>query len=322
MPLVYDQPLWLDERPFGSEFYGVEDYLLLPVLAAQHAVPLSSDELARSLRSMWVDADRELAAGTIEGWPAPPDMQRMVVEALNIGFLLDHYEDRALGVTVLDSYPGPDRREELLLFHDPYVGRFASLMLTPTGQGPFPAIVALPGHDRGPREFCVEFHCSGLLEAGYAVIVLQLRADESASLEHRVASHLLREGFSLAGLHVYEALLLWRYLRSLSTIDGTRIGLMGHSGGAIIANLAVHAVDAFQLLVTDTTAMFTEDMSGGLLCATSPELYPLHPQISELDSGWCPAHLFEYGFPEGQAAVLAVLDRYLKTEEASEPTSP
>jgi len=310
---VEDRPPLSVETPLGSELYGVDDYLRLPILAAPHAVPLSAAELERSLGYMWRDADRDLASGTVEGQLAPPDLQAGLVEALNIGFLLEGFEERPLGVVSLDSYPGRDVREELLLFDDPYVGRFAALLLVPRGPGPFPAVVALPGHDRGPWEFCTEFDCAGLTEAGYVVLVLQLRADESEDLEHRVASHLLREGFNLAGLHVYEALQLWRYLRTLPEVDGQRIGLLGHSGGAIIANLAVHVVDGFQVLVTDTTAMFTEDMSGGLLCATSPELYPFHPQVSELDSGWAPAQLFEYGFPEGQDAVLSVLARYLKS---------
>lgn len=320
-PIEY-RPGLLAERPLGSEFYGVQDYLRLPVLAAQHAVPLSSDELARSLGLMWVDADRDLAQGTVEGQLSPPDLQQILIEALNIGFLLEDHQARALGVTLLDEYAGAGLEEELLLFDDFYVGRFAGLMLTPPGSGPFPAVVSLPGHDRGPRDFCVEFNCAGLVEAGYVVLVLQLRADESEGLEHRVSSQLLREGFNLAGLHVYEALQLWRYLRSRSEVDGERIGLWGHSGGAIIANLAVHVVDVFQVLVTDTTAMFTEDMSGGLLCATSPELYPLHPLVSELDSGWSPSQLFEYGFPEGQSAVLEVLDRYLKSPASAGEASP
>jgi pimeloyl-ACP methyl ester carboxylesterase len=139
------------------------------------------------------------------------------------------------------------------------------------------------------------------------VAILKLRADESGALEHAVAAYLLSEGFNLAGLHVYEALLLARYLRSQPQVDGRRLSLLGHSGGAVLAGMLAFLDPGFSALVSDTNAVFSEDMDGGLLCSTSHLLYPHHPQLADLET-LPAARLFEYGYPEGSAEVLRFLE--------------
>lgn len=313
--LRYDSALERDQ-PLSSPLYGIPDYLALPTLLATDSVPLTASELASALRFAWRDGDRDLAQGVFED-PLPQDVFRLeLVTALGLTPLLGGIEERELRFAVLDEHYGEHALEQLVLFQDPLVGRFAARIFIPWSSAPTPMILAIPGHDRDVFEFCVEFSCEEYLKAGYGVAVLQLRADESAALEHRTASALLTEGFNLAGLHVYEAMQLTRFLRSRVQVDSSQLVLLGHSGGSVLAGFLAFLDSSYRALVSDTTAVFTEDMSGGLLCSTSAELYPHHPQLALFEL-LPAAMLFEYGYPEGNAAVLEFITGALQTQPVS-----
>ncbi len=310
------------DRPLSSELYGLADYLELPERLAPHSVSVSEDELRESLHWIWHDGDRELARGVLEEALPGAEFSRELLAALGLPALLEGLPERSLRMAVLDEYLGARHSEQLLLFEDPLVGRFAARILFPRAAGPRPTLIALPGHDRDVYEFCVEFSCEDYLEAGYVVAVLQLRADEGESIEHRTAAYLLRHGFSLAGLHVYEALQLARFLRTRAEVDSSRMSLLGHSGGAVLAGMAAFIDDSFATLIADTTAVFTEDMDGGLLCSTSALLYPYHPQLAMFDL-LPSARLYEYGFPEGNSALLQFLaEQWGAAPKSQEATSP
>jgi hypothetical protein len=308
--LRYDPALEV-EQPLSSPLYGIADYLEVSTILATDSVPLRASELASSLRFSWRDGDRDLAQGVFEE-PLPEDVFRSeLINGLGLTSLVAGAEDRELRFAVLDEHYGDHALEQFLLFHDPVVGRFAGRILIPWSSEPVPMILAIPGHDRDVFEFCVEFSCEDYLQAGFGVAVLQLRADESAALEHRTASALLAEGFNLAGLHVYEAMQLARFLRSLKRVDPSQLVLLGHSGGSVLAGRLAFLDSSYRALVSDTTAVFTEDMSGGLLCSTSAELYPHHPQLALFEL-LPAARLFEYGYPEGNGAVLDFISRVLQ----------
>jgi len=308
--LRYDPALELD-HPLSSALYGIPDYLELPTRLAVHSVPLHASELASALRFSWGDGDRDLAMGVFEEALPAAMFREELASSLGILPLLAGLEERELRFAVLDEHYGELALEQLVLFEDAFVGRFAARVLLPWEEGPRPMILALPGHDRDVFEFCVEFSCDDYLRAGYGVAVLQLRADESAALEHRTAAALLAEGFSLAGLHVYEALQLTRFMLTQERVDPGKVVLWGHSGGSVLAGLLAFLDDGYKVLVSDTTAVFTEDMSGGLLCSTSAELYPHHPQLAQFEL-LPAARLYDYGYPEGNAAVLTFINRALQ----------
>jgi len=310
---------WLDyapelegDLPLSSPLYGLSGYLELPERLASESVPLSEAALEAQLRRIWLDGDRDLARGVFEDWLPEAQLRAELADSLGIAPLLAGLQQRPLRVAVLDEHKGSSHSESLLLFEDPLVGRFAARVLMPERAETLPTLLALPGHDRDVYEFCVEFSCQDYVDAGYVVAILQLRADESGALEHAVAAYLLSEGFNLAGLHVYEALLLARYLRSQPQVDGGRLSLLGHSGGAVLAGMLAFLDPGFSALVSDTNAVFSEDMDGGLLCSTSHLLYPHHPQLADLET-LPAARLFEYGYPEGSAEVL----RFLKGSAAA-----
>jgi hypothetical protein len=296
-----------DDRPLSSEQYGLSDYLELPELLASEANPATNTELRAALHWIWADSERDLAMGVLEEPLTAAELRAELRAGLGIASMVDDLEDRSLRFAVLDEHYGAAHSDQLLLFEDPLVGRFAARILLPDGPGPHPILLALPGHDRDVYEFCVEFSCQSYLQAGYALAVLQLRVDESGELEHRTAAYLLSEGFNLAGLHVYEAMQLARYLRSQSQVDSSQMALLGHSGGAVLAGMLAFLDGSFAALVSDTTAVFTEDMEGGLLCSTSDLLYPYHPQLARFDL-LPAARLYQYGYPEGSTAVVRFLD--------------
>ncbi|MBJ93501.1 MAG: hypothetical protein CMP23_03400 [Rickettsiales bacterium] len=301
--LLYDPDLEVD-RPLASEFYGVNDYLGFPHQLGPVSAPLKARELSESLGWMWRDGDQELALGTYEELLGDRQLRAELSSALGLTDLLLASRQHSLRFAVLDEHYAETHLEQLLLFEDFFVGRFAARLLLPYERPEAPVVLALPGHDRDVYEFCVEFACGDYLAAGFAVAVLQLRADESSHTEHRTAAYLLAAGFNLAGLHVYEALLLTRYLRELSSLAPEAVVLLGHSGGAVLAALLSALEPSYAGAAIDTTAMFTEDMSGGLLCSSSHLLYPHHPQLSALEER-PEVTLYEYGFPEGNQAVLA-----------------
>ena len=307
--LRYDPSLEADQ-PLSSALYGVSSYAELPSLLAPHSVPLRASELAASLQWLWADGDREFAKGVFDR-PLPRALFRSELStALGLSALLPGLPSRELAYAVLDEHHGNDALDQLLLFQDPFVGRFAARLLLPWASDTNAMIVALPGHDRDVYEFCVEFACEDYLRAGYGIAVLQLRADESGSLEHRVAAALLAEGFNLAGLHVYEAMQLTRFVRTLKQVDHNRVVVLGHSGGAVLGGFLAALDSRYRALARDTTAVFTEDMDGGLLCSTSAAIYRHHPQLEFLES-LPAARLFEYGYPEGSEAVVGFFDEAL-----------
>jgi len=310
-----------DDRPLSSEQYGLSDYLELPELLASASIPVTDAELRAALDWIWADAERDLATGVFEESLPGAEFRAELLASLGIASMVDGLEHRSLRFAVVDEHYGAGHSDQLLLFEDPLVGRFAARILLPDGPGPHPIVLALPGHDRDVYEFCVEFSCQTYLQAGYALAVLQLRADESGELEHRTAAYLLSEGFNLAGLHVYEALQLARYLRSQSQVDSSQVALMGHSGGAVLAGMLAFLDSRFTALVSDTTAVFTEDMEGGLLCSTSDLLYPHHPQLALFEL-LPAARLYEYGYPEGSTAVVRFLDERLGRHGAADQPAP
>ncbi|WP_157967367.1 MULTISPECIES: S9 family peptidase [Paraliobacillus] len=121
-----------------------------------------------------------------------------------------------------------------------------------------PAVMAVHGHGYGSKEiigldrdgneseergiykhFAVE-----LVKKGVVVIVPELvgfgdrrlEEDESADNScYRIASQLLLYGKTLAGLRVAECRRLLDYMESQDVIDTNRIGIMGLSGGGLVA---------------------------------------------------------------------------------------
>jgi hypothetical protein len=137
----------------------------------------------------------------------------------------------------------------------------------------------------------------------------------SAGPESDVAWTLLRGGFTLMGLRVYETLLVERYLRERARVDPARIGVVSHSGGSSTANLAVHLATQIAARVTDYEQDWRNRCQpfGLVHCETIPALFPLGPTIDDEARQPAPRLLVPYEFadPAIRAGILGFLEAHL-----------
>ncbi len=275
-----------------------DHYLDFLTLASDHASPIAGGALGRQL------AEIELQQVPLHGKPPTGDLSADLIAALNMDFLFDGVEERPLTVTVIEREQLPAYTRLRVLLHDPYVGTFDALLLTPYSEEPVPAVVALHGHGDCPETYIDHYRGWTYPHAGYAFLAIGLRAAEGGgpgTVEEMVATRLLLDGFSLVGLHAYEATLGLRYLQHLPAVDGDRVGLIGHSGGSAIGNLTVHMHDGFAAYVSDMAATYYHPGND----ETTPALYPFHKLIEDFTTCRTPVLVVDYdaaGFPmQGEA---------------------
>jgi hypothetical protein len=227
----------------------------------------------------------ELAA--IEAEPLPPDMElsqaalrAKIIDALNIGFMLDGLDTRPLQVTIFAEAENAGVVSRRLIFGDPVVGEFEALQLEPVGRQLLPAIIGLHGHFDTPAIFAAKFLGAALAAEGYLVIMPQFRAMECFGAEDQISRALISGGFNLMAMRVYEALLMEKYLRSVERVDSRRIGILSHSGGSSTANLVVHLTGGIAAQVTDYYVDWRDrcippPVNLPVHCETVPGLFPL-----------------------------------------------
>jgi len=175
-------------------------------------------------------------------------------------------------------------------------------------------VLGLHGHRHDDERFVREYLGEQLAARGYVVLAPRFRAHDCSLTENRIARKLLRRGFTLMGLHVYEALLMVKYLDSIATVDGSRIGLLGHSGGSSIANVLVRVSDRFSALVIDHEVDFRNRCGLlGLHCETVPGMFPLSADLNDRSTLMIPWVKLPYGYrsEEDRRAVFALFDRHL-----------
>lgn len=264
-----------------------DQYLDFLTLASDHATPISGGTLGRQL------AEIELDQAPRHESPPSGDLSADLIAALNMGFLLDGLDERPLTVTVIERDEFPAYTRQRLLLHDPYVGTFDALLLTPPSEDPVPAVIALHGHGDCHETYIEQYRGWTYPHAGYAFLAIGLRAAEGGgpgTVEDMVATRALLDGYSLVGLHAYEAILGLRYLRHLPAVDGDRVGLIGHSGGSAIGNLAVRMHDGFAAYVSDMAATYYHPGND----ETTPSLYPFHKLVEDFSTCPTPVLVVDY----------------------------
>ena len=258
----------------------------------------------------------ELAA--IEAEPLPPDMQlsqealrTQIIEALNIGFMLDGLDARPLQVTIFAETEDAGVTSRRLIFADPLVGEFEALQLEPAGSQHMPAIIGLHGHSDSPMIFANKFLGAELAAEGYLVIMPQFRAMNCFGPEDEISRTLISGGFHLMAMRVYEALSLEKYLRSLDRVDSRHIGILSHSGGSSTANLVVHLTTGIAAQVTDYYVDWRDRCVGPpfnlpVHCETVPGLFPLSTTFPDERSAPLPRLSIAYaenGFANDATAI-------------------
>jgi len=247
--------------------------------AAQHARPTTEAAIQ--------DLLEEIEAG---GFPLQTDyipreeLRELLLDLLNIRFMIEDIDARELVVTTIAEAETEEYIERSLLFEDPYVGTFHALLLLPKTLGPWPGIVALPGHDDGPENFRDDYNLATFPANGYAVLAIAQRGSCAYGGEWEAALALLLDGFTFIGIRNYEALLAQKYLRFLADVHSTRLGLLGHSGGSVSGNVLVRVDHGFDAFVSDCESWYCCANSASidtLMDETTPQLYPYHPLIND-----------------------------------------
>jgi dienelactone hydrolase len=227
----------------------------------------------------------------IEQQPLPPvlslgeaELRARIIDALNIGFMLEDFDARPLQVTIFADTEKGGIRARRLIFADPLVGEFEALQLEPAGSARLPAIIGLHGHFDSPAVFAAKFLGTELAKDGYLVLMPQFRAMNCIGAEDEISRTLISGGFNLMAMRVYESLLLLKYLRAVERVDAGHIGVLSHSGGSSTANLLVHLTERIAAQVTDYYVDWRDrcipppaDLP--VHCETVPGLFPLNTTL-------------------------------------------
>lgn len=311
--LVEEVP-W-DELGDAFDPEDVDAYLTLPERMPEVTRPVDPDALRALLLEQY---DYE---GPLRDTPSPDALSDVIRSAVHAGPLLDRLDTEPL---LWAEAPAGDLARDVgwdpverVVLQDEAVGRFEVVLLLPEGEGPFPAVVLAHGHQEDATSFLVNRFGWELAEAGFVVAAPTLRANDAEDIESAVSWRLLEAGATFMGVRVYEHLLVAKLLAARPEVEGP-VGLVGHSGGAVTANLTARlrhpddgGVDA---LVSDFTSPYlsVDWELDRIFDDTAPDLFDWSNAVADLDAAWQPALALDYGFPEGVDSIIDFLDATLR----------
>lgn len=286
--------------PFSNEPCA-SDYEALPDVAQEHASPITESELWEQLEQLRDDT-APVRDGSIDG----PELRSLLIEAANLRFLLDQLAHGDLSVTEFEDVEAGPAVQRTFVIDDPFVGQFRGLLLQPEGDGPFPTLVVAHGHEEFDQEWIDRYDGWELIHRGYALVVPTLRVNDATQVEADVTLGLLREGFTLMAIRVYETLLSIRYAASLPHVDPCRVGLVGHSGGSVASNITARISEGLAAFVSDLTSEYYQEAPGDLFIdETSPALHEFHPQINDFSTFDLPSLKVGYRYETETAPTLS-----------------
>jgi hypothetical protein len=253
-----------------------------------------------------------------------------IAEASGLSFLFtsDEFWTRSLDVrvTARERRTAPDGSAYLqltLVLDDPFVGEIEALHLLPADrEGPFATVLVLPGHGDDAVQ-----HRDGRFgwvfpSQGMAALILTFRGYQQP-VDHTMTTEFLCQGFSLMSLRAYEALVAEKYLLATDLACNSALGILGHSGGSIAANLLTWMEqNPARAQVSDGTTDYWNVLKhpSGLVeldCETHEGLWQLGERINDLAAAPRPTKLVPYAYakcedcPEPSARDVAATDRFL-----------
>lgn len=279
-------------------------YYEFPKNHEKYISKLSEDELMEQIKETKDYMDNIYSAGDSFRDLNQKELKDIIIEKLNIDFLLKDIDQRILIVTKISEIDQGDYIEKELIFEDEHIGKFPVLMLVPKiDHARFPAIIGLHGH--GDSNYIFMDHYGGLafVKEGFIVIMPLFRAminyailsnDEESNEDVLISEELLLNGFTLMGLRVYETLLVIKYALYLDEIDNNKIGIMGHSGGSIVSNLVVRLTENIKAQVIDAESSYL-DLDPLPHCETIPSLAKYSYIINDRSSLSIPFLMVPYG---------------------------
>lgn len=128
------------------------------------------------------------------------------------------------------------------------------------------------------------------------MLIPTFRAINSDNLEENITFRLHSSGFTLMGLRVYETLLLIKYINAKKYLDGSAIGIMGHSAGSDTAMLVSRISPQIRAGVFDLLDDYLTGMSRlkGFHCQIVPGLSYYASAINDLATLSFPAKKIFY----------------------------
>lgn len=251
------------------------------------------------------------------------ELGQKIQDAIRLSSVLKARTDSPLGVVRFPSEQvGSTTRTRLFLSAAP-VGRVPVLLARPTEQppSPLPAVLAVGDHNTEPEDVLGQI-LPGLVERGYVVLVPLFRGYDEVEKEHRATLELLCGGSSFTAIRHYEVLLALEYLEHLRARGEVgSIALLGHSGGAGIANaMAWYQGSRFAAVATDLVATYInvsydQDEQGQPISGTAlvmgdsnQQLHQLAVPIANFGMAPVPVGLWPYSFTKGRDFLYRWLD--------------
>jgi hypothetical protein len=263
---------------------------------------------------------QEMAEAAALGQPVPlptvelspdDDLGDVILDLTNMGFLFESpaFDDRPLDVVTTGeqlrtSGTGSTYRQRTLLLRDEFIGEVqALLLLPPTGEGPFPTALALPGHVEGPVEHRDWRFGQYFPENGFALLIVTFRAYQQPS-DHEVSVEFLCQGFHLMTFRAYEALVALKYLLASPLACNSQLGMIGHSGGSITGGLLVWMQqNPARAFVTDGGSLYYNvdpfddpEIPWAVDCETHLGLAAIAESLNDYDLATMPVQLTPYAY--------------------------
>ena len=282
------------------------DYKLFIQIAKEFAAPVTDAEIEQQFSDI---ADGLVTP--IEGELPVDELRQSIITAMNIPFLIDGLENRLLTATTVRIEQHELYTEKEILLTDKYIGTTKCLLLLPNNSPPHKALLVNHGHGQNAQVFREAYQTERFAKKGYATLILNMRVMGADDNENEISRLMLRQGFSLLGIRIYETLLGARYLRMASAVKASGIGLLGHSGGSVSNNVLIRIQPDFSACVTDTLGNFIRDWETPIIDEALPALFPYHVLINDFNTASVPVLQVPYGYTDGFDPIFDFFDQYL-----------
>jgi hypothetical protein len=113
-------------------------------------------------------------------------------------------------------------------------------------------------------------------------------------------------------IRLYELWLIRKLLRCRNDIDPQRIGLLGHSGGAVVANMAIRIDSEWEAYVADLTGDYLnwDEQRGTVMDETAPRAHPYESYVNDFTTSPVPMVMLPYEYGDG-SKMVAFLKEHL-----------
>jgi hypothetical protein len=306
------------DQPDGACPFALDcgaDYLAIPARFPTFRRPAEETELLADIAAA--------TANEVPGVVGVLDAARVragLLQALGMPFLWHGIGTRAIGVwtaEICEAGPCTERaggfpfREVVL--DDEIVGRFRVLLVHPVGASRGPGLLTVHGHPEDGWTAYRDRFGPDFVRAGYTVLAPTFRASDGGAAESAVTRALLRDGFSLIALRVYEQTRVLQWAAAQPEVDACRLVGLGHSGGAAAGNVALRVHGRLRAWVYDMKSQYLNVQDGVWLDETSIELFRWRDVIGEDRAAATPTLEVKYAYPDGPGAAITFFAETLRS---------